>query len=455
MSEKVFEAKLDAAPQPTMGDEGGIHGAIRDCYSPSQAKSFDAGSKSGQTAENATHLDIPDIYKSVNQAQTGGEKHGEHAGHHHHHNDSGAGNSASDAAPIPTSSSTDAIDATPIAPSAATDAIDATPIAPSAATDAIDATPIAPSAATDAAPATTTTSTDATSTAADATTTASDQTGTVPGAYKMPEGVLSQTLSVLDQNPTNMTVDSLLALKAQGITGVRDKYQLPNDRPLTQSELDFIDKDFAAARAAGMPMIPIFSYTQDVGGADAPASLIETQLAQLAPVLTKNQDTIGAVELGFVGAWGEWNRSTNGNDNNTALAKTIYDDFTKALPDTPVAFRYVDLVRSIFGDNPPANVIMQNDSIGQSSGDSYAQKDAGSYLQPGDYQYIEDHHLMTIGENQEEGTPSEILSRIQQTNITAIDLWGSVGDAVQSSNLYSQILGAMKSNAIADGIPVS
>ncbi|MBS2010152.1 MAG: DUF4874 domain-containing protein [Cyanobacteria bacterium SZAS TMP-1] len=268
----------------------------------------------------------------------------------------------------------------------------------------------------------------------------------------MPVGALTQTLSVLDENPTNLNTSDLLAMKAQGISGVRDIYQLPNDRLLNASELAFLDRDYAAARAAGMPMITLFNYTQEAGGADAPADLIKAQLAQVAPILSKNEDTIGAVELGFVGAWSEWNRSTNGNDRNAALAKDIYDGFSKALPDTPVAFRYVGLVRDIFGDNPPANVIMQNDSIGESHGTEYRDKDAGSYLAPGDYEYIVNHHLMTIGENQESGTPQEILQRVQETNITSMHFWGAVGADVKAQGMYDQIIAAMQKNALADGI---
>ena len=69
-------------------------------------------------------------------------------------------------------------------------------------------------------------------------------------------------------------------------------------------ELDFIDRDYAAARAAGMPMITRFVYAQNAGDADAPASQILQQMKELAPVLSKNEDVIGVMDMGFVGAWG-------------------------------------------------------------------------------------------------------------------------------------------------------
>lgn len=278
--------------------------------------------------------------------------------------------------------------------------------------------------------------------------------GQVVGAEKMPTGAIHQGLSRLADNPSNLTTRELLNLKAQGISGFNNLYELPNNRLLNQAELDFIDRDYAAARAAGMPMITRFSYTQVPGGQDASADLIKAQLAQISPVLHKNEDAIGAIELGFVGAWGEWNRSTHGNDNNNALAKDIYDSFTKALPDTPIAFRYVKAVRAIFGENPPDNVILHNDSVGRVDGNSWSKKDAGSYTNDADYQYIVNHKIMTIGENQEEGDPAEVLKRIRETNITSLHLWGNVAKQIKEQGLYDDIIQAMNDNARTDGIPV-
>jgi len=400
MTDHCLDGKSDSLQRQPDSTESGISSAIKDCYSPHNfSQSNYSGDRQSQSGKSETgHLDIPDVFKQLNN--------NDHMQHHHDHKGhshvEGHGHHWRHQTTQPSDISTPIIDTTP---------------------------PI-----TDKPP------------------TVSDGSHHIVGADKLPVGALRQTLSVLDENPTNLSVDYLKSLKAEGISGVRDKYQLPNDRLLNPSELAFLDRDYAAAREAGMPMVTIFSYTQQAGGADAPADLVKAQLAQLAPVLSKNEDTIGAVELGFVGAWGEWNRSTNGNDNNTTLAKDIYDGFSKALPDTPVAFRYVHLVREIFGDNPPANVIMQNDSIGESHGTAWRDKDAGSYNYSGDYEYIVNHNLMTLGENQESGTPAEILKRVQDTNITSMEFWGSVGQAVKSEGMYDDIVAAMRQNALNDGI---
>ena len=277
--------------------------------------------------------------------------------------------------------------------------------------------------------------------------------GQVVGVEKMPAGEIVQGLSKLAENPKNLTLAQLLKLKSQGVGGFNNLYELPNNRPLTQSELDFMNRDFAVARAAGMPMITRFSYTQVAGGSDASAAMIKTHLQQLAPILRANEDMIGAMELGFVGAWGEWNRSTNGNDKNFGLAKDIYNNLSAALPNTPIAFRTAWLVRNIFGDNPPNNVILHNDSIGQKLGAPMQNNDGGSYQHPGDYQYTIDHHMMTIGENNGASNPNEILKRIKDANITSMHFWGAPAREIKASSaLYKQIIDALKANAAKDGI---
>lgn len=74
--------------------------------------------------------------------------------------------------------------------------------------------------------------------------------------------------------------------------------------------------DFDAARAAGVKLIPRFAYTDAVNGAgcsswicppygDASKSWVLTHIQQLKPVLQTNKDVIAAVQMGFVGVWGE------------------------------------------------------------------------------------------------------------------------------------------------------
>jgi hypothetical protein len=51
---------------------------------------------------------------------------------------------------------------------------------------------------------------------------------------------------------------------------------------------------------------------------DAPIGVIATHIDQVAPILLRHKDLIFALEAGFIGTWGEWHHSTNGNDNAIA-----------------------------------------------------------------------------------------------------------------------------------------
>jgi hypothetical protein len=57
---------------------------------------------------------------------------------------------------------------------------------------------------------------------------------------------------------------------------------------------------------------------------DAPVDVISQHIDQVAPVLVQNKDLIFAIEAGFIGTWGEWHDSTNGND--TAAAHNVVLD---------------------------------------------------------------------------------------------------------------------------------
>ncbi|MEM7571444.1 MAG: DUF4832 domain-containing protein [Bacteroidota bacterium] len=86
--------------------------------------------------------------------------------------------------------------------------------------------------------------------------------------------------------------------------------------PIDQSYLDQVAADFAAARTAGVKIIPRFAYTDNVDGSgcpsficppygDAPKNIVLGHIDQLAPILAANKDVIAAVQMGFIGVWGE------------------------------------------------------------------------------------------------------------------------------------------------------
>ncbi|MET0636537.1 MAG: DUF4832 domain-containing protein [Chitinophagaceae bacterium] len=89
------------------------------------------------------------------------------------------------------------------------------------------------------------------------------------------------------------------------------------DQSLTPAFLATVTNDFKTVREAGFKMIPRFTYTltQKAGNCpegficppygDAPKTIVLQHIAELKSVLQANADVIAAVQMGFIGVWGE------------------------------------------------------------------------------------------------------------------------------------------------------
>ncbi len=100
---------------------------------------------------------------------------------------------------------------------------------------------------------------------------------------------------------------------------------------LPDSILRNIHSDFTAIRNAGLKCIPRFTYSANIGEPDALLSIILRHIDQLKPILRANKDVIAVMQAGFIGAWGEWHSSTNGNDSPQNM-RTILNKVLEALP---------------------------------------------------------------------------------------------------------------------------
>src|SRR5690606_14587984 len=85
---------------------------------------------------------------------------------------------------------------------------------------------------------------------------------------------------------------------------------------ISQSTLDFFQRQMDTIRNAGMKAIVRFGYSDATSGTDANASRITQHLEQLKPLLERNKDVIAVVQSGFIGGWGEWAYSSNFGDVN-------------------------------------------------------------------------------------------------------------------------------------------
>lgn len=161
------------------------------------------------------------------------------------------------------------------------------------------------------------------------------------------------------------SVAYMTGLRAEGISMVRWYFLIDEfvSTDFDTETLAFIDSQFDAARTAGMKVIPRFAYNFPQGGTypyDDPDATLEqtlTHIGQLGDVLADNVDVIAFMELGFVGAWGEWHSSTNGHvDEETGIndnSRTIVAAILEALPaERMVAMRYGPYKQQLYGDTP-------------------------------------------------------------------------------------------------------
>lgn len=90
------------------------------------------------------------------------------------------------------------------------------------------------------------------------------------------------------------------------------------DRPISDSFLTNIQKDFDVVRASGLKIILRFMYTNNAKNGnckdeykicppygDAPVHIVLHHIQQLKPLLQKNADVIAVLQEGFIGIWGE------------------------------------------------------------------------------------------------------------------------------------------------------
>jgi hypothetical protein len=165
------------------------------------------------------------------------------------------------------------------------------------------------------------------------------------------------------------------------------------NQPLSTAFLQQIQNGFNAARQHGIKVKFRLAYNND-GGADAPKSVILGHIQQLQPLWEANKDVMFLADAGFIGAWGEWHTSTNGNDtaaNRSEILGAILD----ALPvDRMVGLRTPHFKRQIFNGSvsSDANVVNEANAFNGSDlsrvghlNDCFlsSPNDLGTYVTPG------------------------------------------------------------------------
>ena len=142
---------------------------------------------------------------------------------------------------------------------------------------------------------------------------------------------------------------------------------------LSQQMLAAMESRIAAFAGTGVRIIPRFTYNFGPIGStakDAPIDVILEHLDQIAPILVKNKDLVLALEAGFIGTWGEWHDSTNGNDA-AGPQKLLLDRERKYFSGLfPILVRYPgDLIQYTGTATPVAGLGLHDDYYASDSDD--------------------------------------------------------------------------------------
>lgn len=143
---------------------------------------------------------------------------------------------------------------------------------------------------------------------------------------------------------------------------------------LSDQMLAGIDAGIGAYAGSGARLMIRFTY--NFGGnptdRDAPIDIISKHIDQLAPILLKHKDLIFALEAGFIGQWGEWHQSTNGNDTPAAHKIVLDKELSYFSGAFPVLVRYAGALITYSGTlTPPAGVGLHDDYYASSPNDGF------------------------------------------------------------------------------------
>lgn len=106
------------------------------------------------------------------------------------------------------------------------------------------------------------------------------------------------------------------------------------DAPIPQSKLDAIQSDFDKARRDGVKFLYRFAYETDMSRRRGPTlSRILSHISELSAIVRRNADVLYALQIGWVGAWGEFHSSASGIEfDREATAKVVRNTIDHLLP---------------------------------------------------------------------------------------------------------------------------
>ena len=175
--------------------------------------------------------------------------------------------------------------------------------------------------------------------------------------------------SRLGYGPTKVTQVWICLTGKVGLDACAQQPQVTG--PLSADILNSINAGIAAFAGTGVRILLRFTYNAGPqGAADAPLSVMLTHIDQLAPILLQNADQIFALEAGFIGEFGEWHDSTNGNDTPAAHTAILDKELAYFSGVFPIVARQPGDLIAIAGPVPTSALGIHDDFYASSSDDA-------------------------------------------------------------------------------------
>lgn len=172
-----------------------------------------------------------------------------------------------------------------------------------------------------------------------------------------------------------LTSSLLNSFKTNGNSIILREYWLNAylNSPIPTSYLNSIQNDFNTLRTAGMKCIIRFGYSKsDNSGViyNPNKTQILSHIAQVSPVLKANEDVIMCLQLGWLGAWGEWDTTvssatsefcntvgnyTSWNSTCWANRKEVTEAFMDILPNKYYQIRMPSSKMAMYGNSALTN----------------------------------------------------------------------------------------------------
>ena len=164
----------------------------------------------------------------------------------------------------------------------------------------------------------------------------------------------------------------------------------PSPTVLSSSDLAMIDQQLSKIQPAGVKVILRFTYNfpneNESTGDDAPLEVILQDINLLSPLVKKYSNVIYAMEVGFVGYWGEEHNSSYGNNTISNMSAILQAEATEFGPYVTLLERDPVVLMALEPPSSPLFGIHDDRLAGDATdADTWKNKD---YLEP-TYDYSE------------------------------------------------------------------